>query len=568
MKRKLLGVFICLLFINYAWSADYDFEAEGIYYSIIPGKIKEIEVTRHLHGNYTGDISIPASITTSASIEYKVTRIGESAFLRNPITSVRIADGITNIEAYAFFECKELLSISLPNTLKKIESFAFSDCGLTSITFPESLRSIGEQAFQFCVFKEIIIPEDLTVLGSLAFGSCDFVTSVNIPKGVKELASTAFSNCKSLKSINVSSENENYSSLDGILYNKKQTQLLCYPAGKPEKNYMVPATVVDPIAKLGNSVFSGVQYLESVTVDPQNPVYIAEDGVLFSKDKSKLIYFPQGRTGKYDIPQNTTTIGLNAFQQSSLNAVNVPNSVKEIQWGAFMSCKNLSSIIIPEKITEISVSAFSGCSSLEEVTLPAELKIIADLAFFNCSSLKSITIPDKVTNIYSSAFYNCKSLASVKILADLHDLSTSVFFGCQSLKKFEINNQHPLQLLDGFNSPFYNCPISECTLYVPKGTKYLYELAQTWEDFGSIVEGSITGINSVNNVGNISLSGNLLYANTNIAETILVYSVDGELLYSFSKERGEATFLLDKDREQILIVKRSSGQTKKIIRHL
>jgi hypothetical protein len=126
-------------------------------------------------------------------------------------------------------------------------------------------------------------------------------------------------------------------------------------------------------------------------VDPLNPAYSSLDGVLFNKSQTELIQCPGGKTGTYNIPNSVTSIGEWAFSGcTSLTSVTIGNGVTSIRWWAFGGCTSLTSVTIPDSVTIIWDNAFSGCSSLTSVTIPDSVTSIGTYALSGCTSLKGV----------------------------------------------------------------------------------------------------------------------------------------------------------------------------------
>ena len=180
-------------------------------------------------------------------------------------TKLVLNEGITYIGYYAFQQAEFTGSLTLPESLTSIGSFAFDGCdGFTgTLVLPEGLTSVGGYAFWDCkgFTGDLILPESLTNIGWGAFQSCSGLTSVTIPKSVKEILGAAFSDCSSLSNIIVNG-NTSYDAADGVLFNKDHTTLLCYPAGKENTAYEIP----EGVTKINNSAFSGCSNLDSVTI--------------------------------------------------------------------------------------------------------------------------------------------------------------------------------------------------------------------------------------------------------------------------------------------------------------
>ena len=141
-------------------------------------------------------------------------------------------------------------AVTIPSNLSgypvtSIGNYAFRDCyELTSITIPDSVTSIGGGAFYECSsLTSITIPNSVTSIGTWAFRHCTGLTSITIPDSVTSIGNEAFAYCSSLTSITVDSANKHYSSQDGVLFNKDKTQLIQYPIGKASTTYTIPDSV-------------------------------------------------------------------------------------------------------------------------------------------------------------------------------------------------------------------------------------------------------------------------------------------------------------------------------------
>ena len=158
--------------------------------------------------------------------------------------------------------------------------------------------------------------------------------------------------------------------------------------------------------------------LSSITVSENNKNYSSIDGVLFNKEKSELLLYPEGKPDtSYVIPDSCISIGRSAFSScDNLTSITIPNSVTKILKYAFDSCINLVSVDIPNSVTSIGVNAFQECHSLASITIPKSISRIEDGTFSNCDSLVSVIVPENVTRIGDSAFSYCYNLAYVTIL--------------------------------------------------------------------------------------------------------------------------------------------------------
>ena len=225
------------------------------------------------------------------------------------------------------------------------------------VVIEEGITSIGNCMFEKCTKLESVqIAESVEKIGDSAFFSCENLQNILIPKNVKAIGEYVFSNTYKLGDIEVDQDNQYYSTVDGILYNKDQTDLIFVPDSKTECN--ISAKVVSfagidlktypyNVRQCRSILGSGNSALQSITVASDNPVITSDDGALYTKDKRVLLACP---------PKKKSLI--------------VPAETQIIGYGAARDCKELASVSLPEGLKEISRVGFSGCTSLKEITIP------------------------------------------------------------------------------------------------------------------------------------------------------------------------------------------------------
>jgi len=216
------------------------------------------------------------------------------------------------------------VSVKINNQIYDVSGvnwLAFVYCDrLTDVILPDSVREIGCGAFIGCSsLSNIQLPKNLQKIGDNAFMSCTALAEVNLPASLAFVGSEAFYYNTALININVDPQNTNFASLDGVLYSKDISELIAYPAGKPDASFTIPPyvksiddnvsqseylTVVNissSITKIG--IFPFGNNICNINVDNANPVYASINGVLFNKDITTIICYPCGRTDtSYAIP--------------------------------------------------------------------------------------------------------------------------------------------------------------------------------------------------------------------------------------------------------------------------
>lgn len=341
---------------------------------------------------------------TKVIIEEGVTYVGSSSFsgkryvetdVCTNIQMVYIADTVTEIGSNAFNGCEKLTSILIPNQVETIGSYAFDSCSLESIRWGNAIQKIGCSSFAQNDFINLDFPEQIQYIGQWAFSGCRLLEAVVVPDGC-EVCYEAFSYCDSLESIHfgkncrihgkmfwkspllsdieigegstgaVDSKNsDDY----GVFQKCTGLHTITLPDswGFEETNGMKAYTLQ----------FDDCTNLEEISFRDTNDKYKSINGVVYSKDGSKLIYYPSGiKAVEFEIPDNVTTIGISAFDgQRNLENVIIPEGVN-IEAGAFQDCEKLNNVIIPEGVTELKPRVFAICKSLKTIVLPKSLENI------------------------------------------------------------------------------------------------------------------------------------------------------------------------------------------------
>lgn len=378
-----------------------------------------------------GPVAIPDTING-----IPVTSVGDYAFLNSSFTSVLIPDNITNIGMNAFAQCYGLTSVVIPDSVTNIEFGAFEGCtGLMNVALPDNVISIGDESFFGCMsLTNVAIPNTVTSIGNSTFGGCTSLGSITIPNSVTNIGVDAFLFCTNMTNIFVDADNPNFSSLNGVLFDKAQDTLVECPSGLTNNSYAIPDGVVTiaedafdychnvtrftipgSLTNIVGPPFNDCAGLTNICVNATNPAYSALNGVLFDKAEDTLVQYPPGLTNdSYIIPNSVAIIQGDAFSFCAhLANLTIPNSVTNIgEWGTFLGCSSLVSVVIPNGVSSIPDDAFSYCTSLANAIIPGSVTSIGLDAFVGCSNLTSIVIPASVTNIEDLAFFDCGSLTS------------------------------------------------------------------------------------------------------------------------------------------------------------
>ena len=262
------------------------------------------------------------SNVTSVSIPSTVISIGIYAFSKcSSLTSIELPPKLTTIKNYTFYYCTNLMTISIPPKVTELKGYAFAYCGaLRNITLPQNLTIIGNYCFYRCfnlTLTSPYIPSTVTKISSHSFDNCRSIESLIIPKSVRKIESYAFCFCIKLKTV-----------------------------------------ILPPdLTSIEQSVFAECYSLANI-----------------------------------DIPPNVTTIGENAFLRcSSLKFIEIPSKVTKIESNAFYECRGLKSVILHEGLRIIGgTSTFSGCTNLTSIIIPSSVTILGGNSFSGCKNLKSI----------------------------------------------------------------------------------------------------------------------------------------------------------------------------------
>ena len=309
----------------------------------------------------------------------------------NNAKSVTIMPGVTSIGKMGFWNCTELRSISIPDTVISIGDYSCTACSIAEVSIPGSVASIGRSAFAYCHnLSDISLSEGLTSIGYSAFTECYNLKTVFVPNTVKYLGGSSFQGCTGLTTIKLPSSS---------------------------------ASILD-------STFQGCSSIQSVDI----PDGVTSIGKNAFKDCVQLSYV--------SIPASVSTVGQYAFRNCErLLSAGGYGSGSDIEFGwdtsipaeAFHTCNYLVTADLPDSISSIGGGAFYACSSLKSVSLPSNLQSIRRYAFYQCGNLEEAVLPDGLLSVDEYAFSHCSGLKKVRIPESTTSFGYSVFDGCDKL---------------------------------------------------------------------------------------------------------------------------------------
>lgn len=379
--------------------------------------------------------------------------------------------------------------------------FSYSDY-LEYVNIGDSVTSIGNKAFHECTsIKSVHIGNSVTFIGEFAFAGCSRLHKVHISDSVKAIKKCAFEYCESLRDI----------------------------------------TIPKSVEEIQRDVFYESNKLESIVVDPENEKFDSRDncnGIVLTKSDKLII-----ACKKTVVPNTVKIVGFGSFADIDIESVDIPNSVKRIEGGAFWccdklkhltlgdsleiienggisSCDQIEEIYIPKSLISIGIQPFYSCNGLKSLivdpeneifdsrencnaiivtetnelvkgcdntVLPTSIRSIGREAFLGCEGIQSVVIPDSVTSIGYNAYYSCSNLDSLVLPAALKTIGSSAFCGCGRIKTIHCFATTPPECADNAFSSMYSI-YDNAILYVPFGCVKAYKEAEIWKDFWNIVE--------------------------------------------------------------------------------
>lgn len=281
---------------------------------------------------------------------------------KDTLTSITIPESVTIITGTAFEGCERLESIDMPDTVSRIESFAFLGTRLSDIKLSANLTRIEGYTFEDCFLSTIDIPDSVTYIGTSAFKNCTYLKRVDLPEKLEKIDDEAFSGCTRLVDIKI-------------------------PKG---------------VIELGKDAFAYTKCLEMLQADEYGSYYL--DGILVKSE---------GEVSDIIIKEGTMVIADGTFKgKNSLNSIRLPDGLIAIGYEAFAECYNLCHADFPNSLKKFASNSFAG-TNLSNIKLPEGAEIYNSV-FADCINLTNVELPDELRYIGMEAFWNTPWMESLE----------------------------------------------------------------------------------------------------------------------------------------------------------
>lgn len=413
---------------------------------------------------------------------------------RNILTTVVIESGVTSIGDFLFYECPNVSSVTIPDTVADIGVSAFNGCCLAGVTIPDSVTRIATGAFKRNRMEEVTIPASVRVIDEAAFAECDWLRKIVFLGDAPQIHSIAFDYVKA--DCYYPGNNATWTADMFRDYGAYQLTWVNSGSENPTPDIIASGYCGDYVTwvldRNGLMTISGTGSTWDYTGNantPWNSVWqdvktvVIEPGVT---DIGNFIFSACFNLTGVEIPSSVTQIGEFAFDGlRNLRDVTLPEGLTDIGTCAFYGCVSLTEMHIPSTVDDIAPAVFGGCTNLTSITvsgdnqtfcsvdgvvynrsmtelaampggysqeyiLPESITAVGQGDFYGCALLPAVVLHDNVTAIDAFGFYQCSSLASITIPASVEWIGMEAFLGCYALKSITFEGDVPEMSYDVF----------------------------------------------------------------------------------------------------------------------
>ena len=507
---------------------------------VIPDKINDNKGITFTVTEIGSEVNYDCKDITSITLPGTIVKMGSGVFKDAKITKLDIPKSVRDISHTAWVALPTMPEFKVHSENPSFES---DEKGVLYTKHRVELRTVPSNIMTKVTGDTYTIDSHVTSITVGAFAKAPDLKKIKLPAGldkVEDIGWPSIAGTPSLEAFVMDAGNAKYEVVNGVLFTKSPKKLLLYPQGKPGETYTVPAGVeeitsygiagnpyltsidlkdvtkvkISALVNLPNlktitipknlkkeglteGAFEGCSSLQAYKVAEGNPDFSADNGVLFSKNKDILYFYPIAKSdATYNIPPTVKIIADKAFQGASkLTSLVIPTSVEEINSQAFRQNYRLASVKFcePSNLRKLANYSFWTCSSLKEVTLPSSITNIGK-AFLACDSLETINVPANaklttieedafksninlkhfnflgecpLTMIGKNAFANLKKLTTFKMPKTVTDIQLNAFSGCSNLATVEFDPNADIQKIGA--GAFADCGLQRIS--IPKKVK-------------------------------------------------------------------------------------------------
>lgn len=364
------------------------------------------------------------------------------------IQKVTIPKQVSLIKKRAFFGCRALKSVKLNKKVYAIGDNAFACSGLKKLKLNAKMQFIGNGAFRETRLQSLKLTSKVTFIGNRVFANCSKLKTIYIPASVKGVNPGAFHNCVSLRAIHVAGANKNYTSAEGVLYDKGRKKLIQYPLHKTSTSFRTPGG----LQKIRQGAFAENPYLKHVTIS--------------AKNIGSRAFANMSALKTVTIQNGAVNIDSSAFDgDSSLTQITLPDSVSKIGSAAFRETA-IRRIHIPSRLTYLGSQVFEGCRQIvsfdggrgshyrvsDGVLYNGKMTTLIKYPMKKKASV--FVVPNTVRTVRSEAFDHANNLTRLEFGTGLRELNSYAVYRAKNLKSVVFQ---PKNLYYGSSYAIYDC---------------------------------------------------------------------------------------------------------------